>query len=180
MLCLNSIHENVSKLSSYSWLALGFDSVSFFSICDLKSGYSRVPVTLIFTSFLLEFGGFGGLAILPVWVGKSFQNQRHIGNFAFHLAKFFLASSAYSVSHRLVKWHSNGDCNVVLNVEGSCIGNLGPSGMGGLLRSSDGVWLDRFAGFFGITNNLPAELLALLHGFGAALRQRVPQHDLLF
>lgn len=180
MICINSILENVSKLSSYSWLALGFDSVSFFSICDLKEWLLTSISGFNIYLFFVGIWWLWRAASLSGEIVQSFQNQLHIGNFAFHLAKFFLTSSAYSVSPRLVKWHSNGDCNVVLNVEGSCIGNLGPSSMGGLLRCNDGVWLDTFAGFLGITNNLHAELLALLHGFGVGLGQRVPQHDLLF
>ncbi|KAK7255918.1 hypothetical protein RIF29_29346 [Crotalaria pallida] len=53
---------------------------------------------------------------------------------------------------------------VVLNVDGSSIGNPGPAGYGGLIRNRDGEWLCGFAGHFGISNNIHMELLAIFHG----------------
>lgn len=63
----------------------------------------------------------------------------------------------------VVTWHPTRASLVVLNVDGSSLGNLGPSGLGGLLRNEDGVWLSGFTGNIGVSNNLHAELLAMYH-----------------
>lgn len=54
---------------------------------------------------------------------------------------------------------------VILNVNGNNIGNLGPSGMGGLLRNSNGDWIWSFSGHLGRQENLFAELMDLRKGF---------------
>lgn len=53
---------------------------------------------------------------------------------------------------------------VKLNVDGSSIGNPGPSGFGGLIRNSNGEWLFGFYGSCGFTTNVNAELHAIDHG----------------
>jgi hypothetical protein len=40
---------------------------------------------------------------------------------------------------QLVRWNANGGTNMILNVDGSSIGNPGVSGYGGLLRTADGA-----------------------------------------
>jgi ribonuclease HI len=52
----------------------------------------------------------------------------------------------------------------ILIVKGSSLGSPSHSGFGGVLCDSDGTWLCGFAGFIGISNNLHAELLAIMHG----------------
>ncbi|KAK2458793.1 hypothetical protein QL285_005909 [Trifolium repens] len=53
---------------------------------------------------------------------------------------------------------------MILNVDGSSIGNPGVSGFGGLIRNSNGAWVHGFSGNIGFSNILHAELLALYHG----------------
>ncbi|KAG4954841.1 hypothetical protein JHK87_040435 [Glycine soja] len=42
------------------------------------------------------------------------------------------------------------------------LGNLGVSGIGGIIRDSNGSWVQGFAGLCGVKTNLYAELLAIL------------------
>lgn len=69
---------------------------------------------------------------------------------------------------RWVIWQSSWEDCIVFNTDGSSLGNPSPSGFEGLLCHSDGSWIKGFAGYIGITDNLHAELLALLHGIQLA------------
>jgi ribonuclease HI len=54
---------------------------------------------------------------------------------------------------------------MILNVDGSSIGNSGVSGFGGLIRNADGAWVHGFFGNLGVTNNiLHAKLMAIYKG----------------
>jgi ribonuclease HI len=53
---------------------------------------------------------------------------------------------------------------MILNVDGSSIGNPGVSGFGGLIRNSDGAWVHGFAGNIGFSYILDAVLMAVYHG----------------
>ncbi|CAJ2652542.1 unnamed protein product [Trifolium pratense] len=53
---------------------------------------------------------------------------------------------------------------MILNVDGSSLGNPGISGFGGLIRNRDGVWVHGFVGNIGFSNILHAELLAIYYG----------------
>lgn len=52
----------------------------------------------------------------------------------------------------------------VLNVDGSSIGNLGPSTIGGLIRSATGEWLRGFARYIDRRDNLYVEFMTLHRG----------------
>jgi len=52
----------------------------------------------------------------------------------------------------------------ILNVDGSSLGSPDRSGFGGVHCDSDGTWLCGFSRFIGISDNLHAELLAIMHG----------------
>jgi ribonuclease HI len=54
-------------------------------------------------------------------------------------------------------------------VDGSCLGDSGRAGAGGLIRSGDGSWLIGFSCFLGIADNTYAELMALYHGLNLAM-----------
>ncbi|GAU39885.1 hypothetical protein TSUD_69330 [Trifolium subterraneum] len=69
---------------------------------------------------------------------------------------------------RWISWHScKTDC-VVLNVDGSCLGDPGRAGFGGLFRKGDGEWIRGFSGYLGVTNITLAELMAVYHGLKIA------------
>lgn len=59
---------------------------------------------------------------------------------------------------------------IVLNVDGSSMGNPGRAGFGGLIREDNGAWISGYAGFLGCSDNLQAELLAIFHGANEAWR----------
>ncbi|PNX83362.1 ribonuclease H [Trifolium pratense] len=71
-------------------------------------------------------------------------------------------------SPRLISWHPCRTNCMVLNVDGSCLGNPGRAGFGGLIRNGGGEWIVRFSGFLGIANNTLAELMTLYHGLKIA------------
>jgi len=53
---------------------------------------------------------------------------------------------------------------MILNVDGSSLGNPSVSGFGCLLRNDDGAWYSGFSGNIGFSNILHAELLAIYLG----------------
>jgi ribonuclease HI len=69
-----------------------------------------------------------------------------------------------SDSEQWVSWHPEAESAIILNVDGSSLGNPGPSGFGGVLRHSNGDWIFGFAGTVGISTILHVELLAIYHG----------------
>jgi ribonuclease HI len=68
----------------------------------------------------------------------------------------------------LVSWHPPPKNVIKVNVDGSSIGNPGPSGFGGLLRNTFGGWITGFAGSCGFTSNINAELQAISHDLDIA------------
>lgn len=53
---------------------------------------------------------------------------------------------------------------VFLDVDGSVVSNPGPSGFGGLVCNSEGVFLRGFYGFYGVSVIIHAEIMAIVHG----------------
>jgi ribonuclease HI len=96
-------------------------------------------------------------------VVSQFSLRLRIENFAHLLKACFFNHQTVSTT-KLVKWNALGSTTMILNVDGSSIGNPGVSGFGGLIRNSDGAWVHGFAGNIGFSNILHAELLALYHG----------------
>jgi hypothetical protein len=66
---------------------------------------------------------------------------------------------------QLVRWNTHDRTGMILNVDGSSIGNHGISGYGGLLRTADGAWVHGFFGNLGVTHVLHAELMTIYKGF---------------
>ncbi|GAU11445.1 hypothetical protein TSUD_344360 [Trifolium subterraneum] len=65
---------------------------------------------------------------------------------------------------KLVRWNALGGIGMILNVDGSSIGNPGPSGYGGLIRNAYEAWVHGLFGNLGVTNILHAELMAINKG----------------
>ncbi|CAI8612715.1 unnamed protein product [Vicia faba] len=86
-----------------------------------------------------------------------------IVNYENILAKCFLK---HNMSHptRMITWNTQKGSNIILNVDGSSIGNPSVSGFGGLVRNADGAWVHNFAGNIGYSNILHVELIMLYHG----------------
>ncbi|XP_058082487.1 uncharacterized protein LOC131230607 [Magnolia sinica] len=72
---------------------------------------------------------------------------------------FSLAQISHPIS--IVRWQRPPAGWVRLNVDGSSLGNLGPSGGGGLCRDSSGGFLFAFAKGYGTPSNTHAELRAV-------------------
>ncbi|GAU12548.1 hypothetical protein TSUD_182620 [Trifolium subterraneum] len=65
---------------------------------------------------------------------------------------------------KLVKWNALGGTGMILNVDGSSIGNPSISSFRGLIRNADGAWVRGFFGNLGVTNILHAELMPIYKG----------------
>ncbi|PNX76772.1 ribonuclease H, partial [Trifolium pratense] len=92
-----------------------------------------------------------------------FTLRMRIDNFAQRLKTCFLQKNI-SPTTRMVRWNAQGGNGMILNVDGSSIGIPGVSGFGGLIRNSNGGWIQGFARNIGISNILHAELLAMYYG----------------
>jgi len=70
-----------------------------------------------------------------------------------------------SEEDKFIKWNQNNHSNVIINVDGSCLGSPTRAVFSGLLRNYVGFYLSGLSGF--IQNSadiLQAELLAIYHG----------------
>lgn len=56
----------------------------------------------------------------------------------------------------------------MINVDGSSVGNPGPSDFDGILRNSFGGWFTSFVGSFGFNSNINAEFQAISYGHDIA------------
>jgi ribonuclease HI len=65
---------------------------------------------------------------------------------------------------QLVRWNTHDRTGMILNVDGSSIGNHGISGYGGLLRTANGAWVHGFFGNLRVTHILHAELMTIYKG----------------
>lgn len=121
----------------------------------------------IFVFFWQVYGGFGGpetATASKVFVIPVCQIIGEIHALAGVMRACFNGNIGTTTTERMVKWHSLRDRGVILNVDGSCFGNPGRAGFGGLLRDDDGTWIAGFLGYIGISTNVHAELLAILFG----------------
>jgi ribonuclease HI len=96
-----------------------------------------------------------------------FTLRMNTENFVQLLETCFLKQNI-SPATRMVRWNAHCGNNMILNVDGRSIGNLGISGFGGLICNSDGAWVHSFAGNIDFSNILHAELLAVYHGLSLA------------
>lgn len=81
-----------------------------------------------------------------------------------HSGLFLRLTSLKRMAPRWVLWESPPEGFVKLNVDGSSLGNPGPSGAGGVFRDSGGNVLRGFSYFLGSRTNMEAEASALLEG----------------
>ena len=70
------------------------------------------------------------------------------------LAKCFLKQHPVPLMRVIKYWNDKGGNGMILNVDGSSLGNPGVSDFGGLFRNEDGVWIHGFAGNIGFSNIL--------------------------
>ncbi|PNX81864.1 hypothetical protein L195_g037889, partial [Trifolium pratense] len=62
---------------------------------------------------------------------------------------------------KLVRWNALGGTSMILNVDGSSIGNPRIFGFRGLIRNANGAWVHGFFGNPGVKNILHAELMEI-------------------
>jgi ribonuclease HI len=96
-----------------------------------------------------------------------FTLRMNTDNYA-HLLKKCFFKHYVSPETRMVRWNAQGGTCMILNVDGSSIGNPGISRFGGLIRNSFGAWVQGFVGNIGFSNILHAELLAVYYGLTMA------------
>ncbi|CAJ2665276.1 unnamed protein product [Trifolium pratense] len=153
------------------WEALGYSNISFFSSNNLESWLK-----------IHSYGPAANLFLAGLWWNWRARNIVCVRNEPIHMYQILievrkLASlmlSCFSIvpsalkPPRWVTWHPSRDVGFVLNVDGSCLGDSGRAGFGGLIREGDGSWIIGFSGFLGISNNTFAELMAVFHGLKIA------------
>lgn len=153
------------------WNALGFGTPDFFLMmdvqCFLRKGISEPR---------------GKLFMAGTWWAWRVRNMQCFGedkvplprlimlvkSMAGSLEVCFPSQMSLSRQERWIKWHEEGDLALILNVDGSNLGNPGRAGFGGIIRNWDGSWITGFAEFIGIYDILHVELLAVLHGLRLA------------
>lgn len=149
------------------WHALGFVSPTFIRIMDVQ--------VFICTGASESRGKWFMAGLWWAWRARNMQCLSHdkvtlprllalVNSLAGTMEKCFPTPTSLSRQERWIKWHKDDDHSIIVNMDDSCIGNLGRVDFGGLIRNFDGSWITGFSGFIGISNNIHAELLALLHG----------------
>ncbi|OIS96393.1 putative ribonuclease h protein, partial [Nicotiana attenuata] len=88
----------------------------------------------------------------------------------------YMAKNSYSKPPKktiLVKWKPPSPSFYKLKIDGSCMGNPGVGGIGGVFRDERGRWLLGFNMGFDHATNIYMEILALLHGVKLALSEKL-------
>jgi ribonuclease HI len=173
--CNSSIETTIHCLRDCAfvkqvWTSLGYSDSDFFQGEDLytwlRHGLDHHTSPLFMAALWLIWCARNKLCIENDFVSL-YSLRLQIGNYAQLLRSCFFNQSMAS-STRMVKWNAHGGNSMILNVDGSSIGNPGVSGFGGLIRHADGTWIRGFYGNIGVSNIMHAELLALYHGLQLA------------
>lgn len=153
------------------WEKLGFGDNSFFQVMDAKSWLKQGAT-----------GSNDKLFIACVWWCWKARNAYCFNNEVIPFPRLILSilnlSAIFKICFdkentnppegRNISWYHPNREGVILNVDGSSLGNPGPAGFGGLLRNPDGGWILGFSGHIGHSVILKAELLAILNGLKLA------------
>lgn len=99
---------------------------------------------------------------------QCYHLQLNINNLASLILTLHQQPSRSWPKERLVSWHPDRDGEVILNLDGSCLGDTGQAGFGGNLRSNVGKWICGFSGNLGISNSLHTELTGLYRDLSLA------------
>ncbi|CAJ2657171.1 unnamed protein product [Trifolium pratense] len=169
--CNNNIETTIHCLRDCDvvknvWKSVGYTNNMFYQGVDiyvwLRSGLDS-PSTFLFMAAIWLIWCTRNKLCFNNEIVSQFSLRLQIGNFALLLRACFLTQQMVTTT-KLVKWNALGSTDMILNVDGSSIGNPGASGFGGLIRNSDGAWVHGFSGNIGFSNILHAELMALYHG----------------
>jgi ribonuclease HI len=157
------------------WKAIGFSSQTFF---DKDNCYDWLRHGLRSSSMFLFMA-----AVWWLWRARNalcldselvplISLKMRIVEYAL-LLKNCHSNQRETLIPKLVRWNALGGTNMILNVDGSSIGNPGISGFGGLIRNADGAWVHGFYGNLGVTNILHAELMAIYKGLLLAWERNI-------
>lgn len=158
------------KCSFDMWLSLGFGYQDYFQlglIDWIKEGI-RDPREDVFLAGLWWIWRGRNHHLLAATRIERYQFLFRVNDLAANIRKCFHSDVAPHKQQRWVQWHPSLDPVAVLNVDGSCLGNPGRAGYGGLLRTSEGAWVFGFFGFAGFSSIVYAELLAICRGLQMA------------
>jgi len=158
------------KFATRLWQAIGFTNLSFFQGDDLYvwlrrgiDGHSR----FLFMSACWWLWRAQNRLCMADGVVSPFSIRMCTDNYVNLLTKCFIKQRPIPFM-RVIKWNDKNGNNMILNVDGSSLGNPCISGFGGLLRNEDDAWIHGFAGNIGFSNILHAELLSVYHGLRMA------------
>lgn len=156
------------------WRSLGFTDVSFYQETDVLRWLTQGATGPADISF-----------IAGVWWAWKYRNAKYFNDenipfprlllSALNLAETFKA--CFKKDHlppeliRQITWYEREREGVILNVDGSSLGNPGPAGFGGLARNPDGGWIFGFTGHIGFSEVL-AELLGIYNGLKLVWERR--------
>lgn len=153
------------------WRKLGFSDGNFFQQADtlawLKQGAQGTADTL----FLAGIWWVWKARNAKCFNDESIPFQRlllAVLNLADSFKVCFKSHCSSINSPRQIGWYQGDHNGIILNVDGSSLGNPGPAGFGGLFRNADGGWIYGFNGHIGYSDVLKAELLGLLNGLKLA------------
>ena len=86
-------------------------------------------------------------------------------NLSATLISCFFSSPTPTIVDKWVRWNFSDQSCIILNVDGSCLGNPIRAGFGGLLRHQIGSWIAGFSGYIAKTFDISlAELHAIHRG----------------
>jgi len=148
------------------WRSIGFSGNSFFHIDELYE-WLRTGVK----------GSFSYMFMATVWWISRTRNKLSIENELVSPVSLKICTKNYAHSlinclwqqqlvspMRLIRWNDQGGTSMILNVDGIGLRNPDISGFGGLIRNSDGAWIQGFAENIGFSNILQAKLLSVYYG----------------
>ncbi|MCH81431.1 RNA-directed DNA polymerase (Reverse transcriptase), partial [Trifolium medium] len=145
------------------WKAIGFSELVFFQGDDsyewLWNGVKCSTMFLFMAAVWWIWRARNALC-LESEVVSHFTLRMCIVDYA-HLLKNGHFTQHETVMPKQVRWNALGGTGMILNVDGSSIGNPSIFGFGGLIRNADGAWVHGFYGNLGVTNILHAELMAI-------------------
>lgn len=153
------------------WEKLGFSNTNFYQISDVHAWLKQGAT-----------GPNDKLFIACVWWSWKARNAKCFNNEVIPLPRLLLSilnlteimkicfkpMNADTYTTRQISWYQENRQGIILNVDGSSLGNPRRAGFGGLFRNPDGGWISGFSGFIGHSEVLKVELLGIYHGLRLA------------
>lgn len=161
------------------WKSLGFQSTSFLTAATWVNWFTLGWKPPILTPSLLAFGDCGEpeiLVVLPMRISRTFNSDSPLIIMPPSSGTTSRSTPPWHCVTRVVTWHPMRDKDIILNMDGSSIGNPRVAGFEGLFYTRNGSWIHGFAGSIAIGDDLLAELMALYHGLNLAWSKNY--HDL--